>query len=82
VGWQGATLARMNFFERAQHFNRTCPKGTAVEITLRNGTTLHTKTKTAAYCWGDWALVEVEDAAGCYQVEFVRVLAEAGTDKM
>jgi hypothetical protein len=66
----------MNCLEAAQRFDRCCPKGAAVEVTLRAGERLVTKTAGPAFVWGGLALVELEGASGPYQVEHVRALAE------
>ena len=70
--------AAMNFLIAASRFNRLCPKGTPVELTLANGVKVRTKTKAPAFVWGEWALVEVEGREGCYQVEYVRPLDAPG----
>ncbi len=55
-------------------WNRLHPIGSAVEIRLANGTTVATKTKTAAYIWAGLALVEVEGHAGCFTLDALRPL--------
>ena len=69
----------MNYLDLALRFNRTCPKGTLVEITLRNGEILRAKTTCSAYVWGNWALVEIDAPPGCFQVEYVRPVSKSGT---
>jgi hypothetical protein len=66
----------MNYLDAAIRFNQRCPKGSAVEIALRSGELLITKTAAPAFVWADLALVELEGAKGPYQVEHVRLLAE------
>jgi hypothetical protein len=65
----------MNCLDAALRFNRCCPKGSAVEVVLRSGERLSTKTTGAAFVWGGLALVELEGRQGPYQVEHVRPIA-------
>jgi hypothetical protein len=62
----------MNCLDAAFRFNQCCPKGSAVEVVLRSGARLTTKTNGAAFVWGGLALVELEGRSGPYQVEHVR----------
>jgi hypothetical protein len=66
----------MNCLDAAIRFNQRCPKGSAVEIALRSGGRLVTKTAGPAFVWAGLALVELEGAKGPYQVEHVRPHAE------
>jgi hypothetical protein len=66
----------MNCLDSAIRFNQRCPKGSAVQIALRCGERLITKTAGPAFVWAGLALVELEGAKGPYQVEHVRPLAE------
>ena len=66
----------MNYLYAAIRFNQLCPKGSAVEIALRSGERLVTKTAGPAFVWAGLALVELEGAKGPYQVEHVRPLVE------
>jgi hypothetical protein len=61
----------MNCLDAALQFNRCCPKGSAVQVVLRSGARLTTKTADAAFVWGGLALVELEGRSGPYQVEHV-----------
>jgi hypothetical protein len=62
----------MNCLDAALRFNQSCPKGSAVEVVLRSGERLSTKTTGAAFVWGGLALVELEGCSSPYQVEHVR----------
>ena len=62
----------MNCLDAALRFNQCCPKGSAVQIVLRSGERLSTKTTGAAFVWGGLALVELEGRSSPYQVEHVR----------
>jgi hypothetical protein len=58
--------------QAARAFNRTCPKGTFVEATLRDGTKQEGKTKGPAIVWAGYALVEVEGWPSYWTVEAVK----------
>jgi len=64
----------MNCLEAAQRFNQHCPKGGAVEVALRSGEWMRTKTAGPAFVWAGLALVELEGTKGPYEVEHVRPL--------
>lgn len=64
-------------YANALAFNRTCPPGTPVVITLRDGRTLNGKTKKPASVWADVALVEVEGRPGLWTVEAVKTSTQA-----
>lgn len=59
----------MNCLEAAQRFNARCPKGSAVEVTLRTGERKLMKTAGLAFVWANLALVELVGGTGPYQVE-------------
>jgi hypothetical protein len=69
----------MNCLDAALRFNQCCPKGSAVEVVLRSGERLCTKTTGAAFVWGGLALVELEGLSGPYQVEHVQPFANGAT---
>lgn len=62
----------MNCLDAALRFNQLCPKGSAVDVVLKSGERLTTKTTGPAFVWGGLALVELQDRPGPFQVEFVR----------
>jgi hypothetical protein len=66
----------MNCLDAAVRFNQCCPKGSAVEVVLRSGERLGTKTTGPAFVWGGLALVELEGRSGPYQVEHVRPVVQ------
>jgi hypothetical protein len=66
----------MNCVDVASRFNQLCPKGTAVEVILKSGYRLTTRTAGPAYLWGGLALVELQGRPGPFQVEFVRPIAK------
>jgi hypothetical protein len=71
----------MNCLDAVRHFNQHCLKGTAVQVTLRSGDRLITKTAGPAFVWAGLALVELEGATGPYQVEHVSpVVSESVRD--
>lgn len=59
--------------QAALAFNRTCPKGTLVEATLRDGSTRTGNTKGPAIVWAGYALVEVEGWPGYWTVNAIRL---------
>ena len=58
-------------------FNRTCPKGTLVKATMRDGSTHTSKTKGPAIVWAGYALVEVEGWPRCWAVDAIRQATNA-----
>lgn len=65
--------------QAARDFNRTCPKGSLVEATLRDGTIRTGKTKGPAIVWAGYALVEVEGWPGYWTVQALRPQSTAST---
>jgi hypothetical protein len=59
-------------FDAARAFNRRCPPGTLVEVTLRSGETRTGRTRGPAIVWAGYALVEVEGWPGYWTVQAVR----------
>lgn len=59
-------------FDAARAFNRRCPPGALVEVTLRGGETRTGRTRGPAIVWAGYALVEVEGWPGYWTVEAVR----------
>lgn len=70
-----SNITNMNCLDAALHFNQRCPRGSAVEVVLKSGARLRTKTTGPAFVWGGLALVELQGAGGPYQVEHVRPAA-------
>lgn len=66
--------------QAARAVNRTCPKGTLVEATLRDGSTLTGKVNGPAIVWAGYALVEVERWPGYWTVEAVKYLRPCEID--
>ena len=64
----------MNCLDAALRFNQSCPKGSAVEVVLRSGERLSTRTTGSAFVWAGLALVELEGRSGPYQIEHVHPL--------
>lgn len=67
----------MNCLDAALRFNQLCPKGSDVEIVLKSGERLSTKTAGPAFVWSGLALVELQGRSGPFQVEFVRPSGDA-----
>ncbi|MGI8561656.1 MAG: hypothetical protein ACR2J7_09545 [Luteimonas sp.] len=49
--------------DAARAFNRRCPPGSLVEVTLRSGDTRTGRTRGPAIVWAGYALIEVENLA-------------------
>lgn len=50
--------------QAARAFNHTCPKGTLVEVAMRDGSIRTGKTKGPAIVWAGYALVKDEGRPG------------------
>jgi hypothetical protein len=58
--------------DAARAFNRRCPAGSLVEVTLRGGDTRTGRTRGPAIVWAGYALIEVDGWPGYWTVEAVR----------
>lgn len=67
----------MNCLDAAIRFNQICPKGSTVEVVLRSGERLSTKTAGVAFVWSGLALVELQDRPGPFQVEHVQPIGDS-----